>query len=703
MELIILWALAGLMAFFTSWLLKKGSSMKTLNNAILLLFLLSMMASMFISAVAYLYFPGFTNLILIIILNMVAMSVFLVPALIALVWGDRPLEEVLKASPVSMRTLVVAFAVGLVLISEITMGWTFAVAAGTVEASGGLGAVYSAVVGASSSYWFVFTMAAEMAITFLALRKKFPSGVRVVVVAQVAVMFFSPTALSNRTWASFSLLTGSVVMILLFIYIFEFLYRNRTLSQGVLGYLVSIMLAYALMMAGIFVWLLDSDASLFVTSLIVEMVVYFYVVLDQGRLSSPKFRGWQSMPFWVLGLLGFLFVAEFFMGGAFDVYAYGASYFTNISLAPVAGPLLSALSAAGYDFLVIFASVTASPWYLIMMGLEMGALVLFKIRDAREFETRIRLALVIVAYALYSIFLPVFVLSPWLPNIPWIGWSMGLGTAGALAPAVVLVLLSTYFISGALSFLFGSRNVCSLLCTAALMYQGTAIDSMSSFNRTSTVGRKFLTSRLPSAYKVVVSVVWVSLLASAVLSYLNSIGVIGFTIFGTDISFLLYTFYFSFLWYILWIMIPFLGTYACSTTGMCGWGSFNQLVSRLGFFKLRVMDSNICASCETKDCAKVCPVGITNQPGSFISSGELKSMKCIGVGDCVSACPYENVYFYDVRRWIRDKLQKTGAGAPASLGDLPFRGPSGSVYDYPLAERVPDHEGEFPDRAQVKK
>jgi polyferredoxin len=649
------------MAIFTAWLLKKGSTMRTVNDASLLLFLLTMMATMTMSVVVYLYYPGFTTLVLLLILNMVSMSVFLFPVLMTLLFGDRQLEEIRKGSRVSARTLIVGSVIALVIVSEVFMGWAFAMVGGAVSAVGGLQAVYAAIVASSSSYWFIFTMASEMAVTLFWVRKGFPRGVGWIVAAQTVIMFLSPTAISNSGWADFSLLAGSAVMIVLFIYVFEFLYANRTLNLGVLNYVVCLMFAYSLMMAGLFVWFLDGDASLFVLSVTIEMIVYFYVVLEEKKLNSPNLRNWQSMPFWVFALLGLLLVAEFFMGGAFDIYFYGTSYFTGLPLVPLGGPILITLAAAGYDFLTFFSSITASPWYLIMMGVEMGALVLFKMRFARELETKVRLGMVIAAYGVYSIFLPVFVLSPSLPNIPWIGWSMGVGTAGALAPAIILVLLATYFISGGLSFLFGSRNVCSLFCTAALMYQGTTIDSMSSFNRSSALGRKFLTSRISSVYKVVVSAVWVSLIAAAALSYLTSIGILNVSIFGTDTSFFLYSFYFSFLWYIIWIMIPFVGTYGCATTGMCGWGSFNQLVSRLGFFKLKVKDSDICLSCETKDCAKTCPVGITDQPGTFIAKGELKSFKCIGVGDCVSACPYENIYFYDARRWIRERLGGKGA------------------------------------------
>ena len=233
---------------------------------------------------------------------------------------------------------------------------------------------------------------------------------------------------------------------------------------------------------------------------------------------------------------------------------------------------------------------------------------------------------------------------------------MGLGTAGALGPAVILALVGTYLISGGMSFLFGSRQVCSLFCTAALMYQGTTIDAMSTFNRTSKIGRKYLTSRIPSAYKVVITLVWGSLLVTAALSYLTSVGVLNVAFFSDDASFFLYAFYFTFLWYVVWIMTPFIGTYGCATTGMCGWGAFNQLVSRVGLFRLKVRSGDTCTSCKTKDCAKVCPVGLTDMPGAFIEKGEFRSFKCIGVGDCVSACPYNNIIFFDVRNWVRMKL-----------------------------------------------
>jgi polyferredoxin len=668
----VLWGVAALMAVLTAWILKKGSTVQTLTDAGLVLFLLVMMASMFVSAVVYLYFPGSVTLFELVALNMISMSVGLIPILTALFRGDSQLDETRKGSAVSSRSMVFGAFIALALLSEVFMGWTFAIVSG-VASTTSQGALAS-LVESMSSYWFVFTMASEMAVTLYLVGKRFPSSFRWLVALQTAIMVLSPTAFGSSPWVSAALWGNSAVMVVAIILIFEYLYKNRTVAAGALSYLVRLLGAYALMMAGIFVWLLYGDAILFVLSIVAEMVIYFSIVLDGKRLTAPPLQGWLSMPNWAFALLLSVFVAEFFMGGVLDVQANGTSYFTDLPFASMAGSALTVVGAAFYDFIVFVSSITASFLFLAMMGIEMGALVVFKMKYARETETKIRLALVLAAYAIYSLFLPVFVLGPALPSIPWVGWSMGLGTAGALAPAVILALVGTYVISGGLSFLFGSRQICSLFCTAALMYQGTTIDAMSSFNRTSKLGRKYLTGRIPSAYKVVVTLVWGSLLGAAVLSYLTSVGAVSITIFGYDTGFFLYAFYFSFLWYVVWIATPFVGTYGCATTGVCGWGAFNQLISRVGLFRIRVRDSDTCSNCKTKDCAKVCPVGLTEMPGAFVEKGEFRSFKCIGVGDCVSACPYNNVFFFDVRNWIRMKLNMPlpSLAKPMSVSESPI-------------------------------
>jgi polyferredoxin len=471
-------------------------------------------------------------------------------------------------------------------------------------------------------------------------------------------MFLSPTAITDTEWATMTVVGGSVAMIMLFIYVFDYLSKNSTIGQGLARYVLLLMAAYAMMMAGLFVWMVNGDGLLFAVSVIVEMLVYLSLVLNRVERQSPK--AWRGDAWWTVELLSLLFVAEFFMGAVLEVQVNGVeSFFSAMGFAPLTGGPLVVVGAGLYDFVLFFGAVTSSPWFLIMMGVEMGVLVAFKARLARELETKVRLVLVIVAYAVYSILLQNFLIpASLLPHIPFVGWSMGVGTSGPVAPMLLVGLIGTYLISGVLSFLFGSRQVCSMFCAAALMYQGTFYDSMKTFNRTSKIGRKYLTSKLSNLYKLTFSAVWVSIISAAAISYLDSLGILSVSIFGADPARFTCTFYFGFLWYIVFITIPFVGTYGCVSMGWCHWGTFNQLVGRLGLFKLKVRDPVRCVECTTKDCARACPVGLTALPASFISKGEFKSSRCIGVGDCVDACPYNNEYFYDVRSWVRQRLAR---------------------------------------------
>ena len=674
---IVLWALAGSMAATISYSLKWTVDNRRRSGSMaipLVIFVLVMMLSMVASAVVYFLSPSFGILIDLVVVNMVVMGAGALPFVLvlfrSLLADEGGQEEPGPGVPGHRRArswggwAPAAAVVALVLLNEFFMGWAFQLAAGgfTAPLRAGVIPVFSAVV---SSYWFLFTMAFEMAFTAYLLRKEIPGVFLLVIGFQAAVMVLSPPAFPDAQWGSASVFGGSALMIVLFVYAFEHLAKNPVVDRVLARYLLLLVAAYGAMMAGLYVWQLSGSAALFAVSILAEMGIYLGVIMGRGGATSLK--TWKSDPWWVLALLTALFVGEFFMGAVLDSQVNGTqSLLAAASLVPVAGGPVGVLGSSAYDFLAFFSTVTLSPWFLIMMGAEMGALVLFRMREVRELETRVRLGLVIVAYAAYTVFIPSFLIpATVLPKLPFLGWNMGVGTAGPVAPGLLAALVGTYLFSGALSFLFGARQFCSMFCSAALMYQGTFYDSMKTFNRTSALGKRLLTSKLSDLYRAVFSLVWVSLIAAVAVSYLDSTGVLGFSIFGTDPTVLLYTFYFGFLWYLVFITIPFVGTYGCVTMGWCHWGTFNQIVSRLGFFKLKVRDPNVCVTCETKDCAKACPVGLTDLPGSFIAKGEFKSSKCIGVGDCVGACPYSNEYFFDVRGWLR-----RGRGTGGSMVEL---------------------------------
>lgn len=81
-----------------------------------------------------------------------------------------------------------------------------------------------------------------------------------------------------------------------------------------------------------------------------------------------------------------------------------------------------------------------------------------------------------------------------------------------------------------------------------------------------------------------------------------------------------------------------------------------MLFSRVGFMRVKAKDPAVCQACTTFDCAKACPVALVDMPLQLQATGQFRSAKCIGVGECVEACPYDNLYIHDVRHWIRQKF-----------------------------------------------
>ncbi|MFZ0830415.1 MAG: hypothetical protein WAN40_04690, partial [Thermoplasmata archaeon] len=169
------------------------------------------------------------------------------------------------------------------------------------------------------------------------------------------------------------------------------------------------------------------------------------------------------------------------------------------------------------------------------------------------------------------------------------------------------------------------------------------------------IARKYLSSRFSSLYSTTTGVVMVALVGTSFLSYFDQIGRLHILVGGVDPSVFLFTLSFSVLWYVMFVTIPYTGNYNCVTMGWCYTGAIAQAFQKIGFFKLKVKDRQVCKDCTTLDCAKSCPVGLVDMPGHFRTKGEFRSTKCCGVGNCVGACPYGNLYIYDIRHWLRGK------------------------------------------------
>ncbi len=658
---LVLAVLATLMAATTAGLIRWAATARTTLRAGTVLFLLLMMVAMVAGALLYFLRPGPASLLDGFWLASALMSASVLIIFASFLREVRHQEGGAPPPPTGPSLAFVGAVLLLVLLNEFLMGWTFSLAAGSLSpsVSGGIPGLFPAVV---SSPWFLFTMSGEMLLTTYLLRDRLPAPVVVVLALQSVIMFLSPPALAAGWWNSLAIYAGSSLMIGLFVYLMEFIYRHRQLTGAFSTYLVRLLAIYGAMMMGLFLWLTYGAVLLFAASVVVEMVIFFEAVLRSGPFSAGPSAPWQLRPNWAFALLAGIFVSEVFMGALLNLQIdptdYAGVYFTL----PLSGvPVGVAAYNAIYNGFWFLAGTTGSTWFLAMMGVEMGALVAFKFRETPQLETRIRLALMMGCYAGFAVFFPSIYYSAAFPNappqatVPFLGWSMGIGTE-ALAAGVVGVVLITYAITGVLSTLFGRRVICSVFCTAPLMYQGTAIDSMKTFNRSSPLARKYLSSRFSALYSVTTGLVLGSLAVASAASVLDSAGVWNVTVLGSDPTVFLFALYFGVLWYVMFVTIPYFGNYNCVTMGWCYTGTIAQAFQRVGFFKLKVHDRQVCRDCTTLDCAKACPVGLVDMPGHFRQTGEFRSTKCCGVGDCVGVCPYNNLYIADVRHWVRDRL-----------------------------------------------
>jgi polyferredoxin len=663
--LLLLASIAAGMALVTAGLVKWAADARTRTAAAVVLFLLGMMAAMLGGAILYFAHPGGSGALAGLWFASAAMSVS-VFAVFAVFLQDarRRVEHPGEYAPSPVRR-VHAFAgavLSLVVLNEFLMGWTFQLAAGAISLSAARNAADALVLGVNSP-WFLFPMALEMGVSAWLLRRRLPTAFVGLLLGQAALMLLSPPAFGIPGAVGVAVLLSSGLMIGLFVFLMEYLYRHRQLEPVLAGYLPALLAVYALMMAGLYVWLAAGSGLLYAVSVLLEMALFFDAVAVPERFRAAKGPPWTQRPAWAFGVLSAIFVAELFMGAVLDLRLQPTSFAAAFTALPLQGGAIAVAAHALSNGFWFFAAVTGSTWFLAMMGLEMGALVAFKLRETRSPETRIRLLLMMGCYGAFAVWFPsayyaaVFPAAPTLRSVPVLGWSMGLGS-GPVAPSVFLVIGLTYAITGGLSALFGRRVICSTFCTAPLMFQGTTMDAMSAFNRSSPLARKYLSSRFSGLYTATTGVVLGSLVGVSLLSYLDQIGRAHVAIAGTDPSVFLFAFSFSVLWYVMFVTIPYTGNYNCVTMGWCYTGAIAQAFQRIGFFRLQVRDREVCRRCTTLDCAKKCPVGLVDMPGHFRKTGSFRSSKCCGVGNCVGACPYGNLYIHDVRHWVRDRWRR---------------------------------------------
>jgi polyferredoxin len=502
------------------------------------------------------------------------------------------------------------------------------------------------------------------------------------VATQAVLVALSPTFVRGGDAALALSLVGSAVIVAMFVLTFQYLYRHKQLEESTLSLLVGWPVVALLSSLGWFLWVFDGIPGALAVAVVAQLGFAAFVTLRPRPVSGERVP-WILRPFAIFQFLLFAFLAEFFLGALLDYQIAGPQFLQFIPFVPYAGSVLHVAGIATYNGLWFGAAILASAWFLVLLGFTMGPLVAFKIRETHERAQKIRLGLTITAFAVAAVYIPSvasstpLVSSAWLASIPLIGWGFGLRSGGPFESGIFLAVILMYVFVGVLTVLFGRKAVCSVMCGAALMYQGTAMSEMRGFNQNSRVGKYFLGSQLSTAYLVASGIALSSLFAVSILSVLRWMPTVQVASGALDTAALPLPIelYFGGVWFAMFVTTPFIGTYNCATTGFCHWGALTVPFAKVGFFRLKVKDKKVCQECTTFDCAKACPVGLTDMPLAFRTKGEYRSTKCCGVGDCVGACPYGNMYHQDVRFWVLRKLSRSGSrsnGVPGGGTPLPM-------------------------------
>ncbi|WP_075057355.1 hypothetical protein [Thermogymnomonas acidicola] len=387
--------------------------------------ILTMMNGMLLGPLLHFIFPYYLNFP-----RTVEVSVFLMAAE-SLPFVGRFISMALNGTQGSGRPVLYLTA-SFVLVDEALMSIDFSLATARGAAAGYLD--FAHIMDYLSSYWFVVPMGGlEMALSSVLLTRDFRREHSVTFMVQAVAMALVPTAFNQPLWVPVSIYLSGSVMTAYFIYMFEHLYRSKAVETGFSEYLLLLLLIYGFMMAGgIFLWQYSGDADILSISMLALMALYLYGALWKGALEGRK-RYWTVDARWTLLFMLLVFFAEFFMGAVFDAQFFGGArqFVSSLSLVAIHGGVSGKIASSLYDGFMFLAEISLSTWFLVMMGIEMGSLGYFKAREARNTENKVRLYLMIAAYGIYSVLLPDFI----IPNpsaVPFIGWSMGIGTGGGL-------------------------------------------------------------------------------------------------------------------------------------------------------------------------------------------------------------------------------------------------------------------------------
>jgi NAD-dependent dihydropyrimidine dehydrogenase PreA subunit len=272
---------------------------------------------------------------------------------------------------------------------------------------------------------------------------------------------------------------------------------------------------------------------------------------------------------------------------------------------------------------------TMSPFYVIMMGAEMAFLVYERFKHSKNLGVK-RWALVIL------VGIPLFVVA-----IPYYTNFYVFGMSGMIFPVTLIpFIISLVAVVVAVS-LFGRRAYCNVVCMSAHMWTNIFYDQFKP-KKSSIVWdylRWVFLIPMVVAFTLYVAMelkVWTPpKIGMTSLDPLNFYGM--FTL--------------NYIWWFLYFLTPVFGAYSCARQGWCGFGTFTGLFNKV-MFKVKAKKVETCKSCEAKSCDSACPVKIPIS-ADVLKKGYTNRISCVGCGDCVEACLYENLEIIDITSYFR--------------------------------------------------
>lgn len=275
----ILAAFAAGMAALTAVSVRWAAYARTPLAAGAVQFILAMMAGMFLGVLVYYAIGGNTGIISGIWVAGATMSASVFLVFLAFLREVRAREAPDGSPGIRIsRPWLITYVVGLVLLNEFLMGWSFGLLSGGIAAGLGpsAGDTLRTLSEAVTSPWFVFPMALEMLLTLRWLVPVLPPSMRPFLLVQPAVMVCSPPTVGGLVWEVTTASIASALMSAVVAMYLLALFRDAPFPRPVRGYAVRLILSYGIMSAGLYLWAVYASPELFALSLLVQMVVFLH-------------------------------------------------------------------------------------------------------------------------------------------------------------------------------------------------------------------------------------------------------------------------------------------------------------------------------------------------------------------------------------------------------------------------------------------